>query len=286
MKKMSKYIFTIFLIILSVVKVNALSLSESNLTIANGSSKNVVLYANSETLINKVEFTMVYTTYDIPANFIVNSNYTDSNPNGIKHTINFNEELSGKIELGSIDIRVVNNPKESAGTINIHSAKGYTKNGEIVNLNIQNINVLVGKETPVNNQNDTNKEEKEIEKNLLKEIESKLVNIELKEDVYEYRISIKEDIKELDLKPILKDEKYKVDISTQKISEIKDNKITIKVSNGDYQEEYIININIKENITIDNSEFKKDNSYKSKWIVMIVIFSVILLVSLIFTNKK
>ncbi|MBQ8219450.1 MAG: hypothetical protein IJZ79_06830, partial [Bacilli bacterium] len=118
MKKMSKYIFTIFLIILSVVKVNALSLSESNLTIANGSNKNVVLYANSDTLINKVEFTMVYTTYDIPANFIVNSNYTDSNPNGIKQTINFNEELSGKIELGSVDIRVVNNPKESAGTIN------------------------------------------------------------------------------------------------------------------------------------------------------------------------
>lgn len=294
MKKLSKYIFTIFIVILSVIKVNALSVSENNLTIKKGTNKDINLYANSETLINKVEFTLVYTTYDVPANFKVNPSHTDSTPNSTKHTINFAEAISGKIELGTINIKVVDNPKDVAGTVNISGAKGYTESGEVVNLNIQTINIMVDKEETTNNEKvteDKPKEEdtsnkEEIKESLLKSIDSKIANIKLKDGLYEYRITISEDVKELDLKPILKDEKYKVEISTQKISEIKDNKIVIKVSNNDYQEEYTININIKENVEIDNSEFKANNSYKSKWIVIIVIFSILLVFSLMFTKKK
>ena len=304
MKKVGRFIFLCMILCLFINRVNALSVSKNNITIDKGGSENIELYANSDKEINKVEFTLIYMSNDVPASFIINNNYSDSNPNGIKHTISLGDAKSGKILLGTININVKSNPTEKGGSVNIHSAKGYTTDGEVVNLNSQSINVTIG--TPVNEQEEVKEEvkkeepkeepkeekkeeeKKEIDKNLLDKIESNLVKIELKKDVFEYTVIIDKEIKELDLKPVAKDKDTKVEISSQKIDEIKDNKIVITASNGDIKQEYIIKLSEKEDIvvTIDKDKFKEDNSYKGKWIGVSIVLVVILMVGFVLTKKK
>ena len=286
---MKKRILLLFLllVILLPINVQALIIEKNNLTIEKGKSENISLSTNTETEITEIQFTLVYTSYDVPAYFNVESGLTDSNPNGIVHKISFPTPISGNIKLGTIKIDVVNNPKITVGTINIHSVKATTTNGEVINLKAQTINATIG--TPIEAETEEPDKTKEIDKkNLLKKIESEIVNIELKDNVYEYSIKIKEDVKELDLKAIAKDEKYKIEISNQKIAELKDNQIIIKVTNEDYIEEYKITVNkIKvEEIEIDDEAFESTYSYKGKWIVLIIIMSIMLFVGLILTKKK
>ena len=297
MKKLVKFTILSIFMVLFISHVDALSVSKNNLTIEKGGSDKVELYANSDKEITRVEFTLIYMSNDVPAYYSVGSGLSDSNPNGIKHNISLGEAKSGKILLGTVNINVKNNPEGRGGSINIHSAKGYTSDEEEVSLNSQSINVTIG--TPVNNQEEVKKEEpkeekkeeeekKEIDKNLLDKIESKLVKIELKKDVFEYKVVIDEDIKELDLKAIPKDEKTKVEISTQKIDEIKDNKIIITASNEDIKQEYVIYLSLNKEIevTVDKSEFKENGSYKGKWIIASIVLIVILMVGLVLTKKK
>ena len=291
MRKLVKIAILTVILSLFINKAYALSVSKNSLTMEKGSSDKVELYANSDKEITSVEFTLVYSSYDVSADFIINGGYTDSNPNGITHKINLGEAKSGKILLGNISINVKSNPNGNGGTINIHSAKGYTSKGESVALNNQIINVTIGK---VNNTEEVKKEatkieeKKDIDKNLLEKIESKIVNIELKKDVFEYAVSIDKDVKELDLKVIPKDSNTKVEISNQKIEEIKDNKIVITASNGDIKQEYIINLKEKKDIevTIDKSEFKEKGIYKGKWILVSIVLVIVLIIGLVMTKKK
>lgn len=320
MKKIIKLLVLMLIVILP-INVKAMSVDKNNLTIETGKSETIGIYAEVDTEVTEIQFTMVYTTYDVPAYFNIESGLTDTNPNGISHKIIFSNPVSGKIKLGTIKTNVVNNPKVIAGTINIHSAKAITSNNETINLNAQTINVTIGKEMPKeeiepdnnldketnntnnNNNTDNNKEtpkKEEVNKkeetktenkktNLLKNIESEIVKINLKENVYEYKVNIKEDIEELDLKPIAKEENYKVEVSSQKISELKDNKIIITVKDGDNSEEYIIKVNRLnkvEKIEIDEEEFESTYKYKGKWITMIVVLSGVLFVGLLLTKKK
>ena len=55
-------------------------------------------------------------------------------------------------------------------------------------------------------------------------------------------VTYKEDVEELDLNPIARDKKYKIEISSQKISELIDNQIIITVKYGEKKEEYKIKI--------------------------------------------
>lgn len=279
-----RVITVLILLVLLPINVYALNIDNKNeLTIEKGKNENINLTTNVEQEVSEIRFTLVYTSYDIPAYFNIASGLTDSNPNGIAHKIVFSEPVSGEIELGTINVKVVNNPTIKNGTITLHSASAITTDGSVITLDSQTINVTIG--TKVDNNEEV---KKEITKNMLDKIDSSLVKIELKDDVYEYSVKIKEDIKELDLKPIAKDSNYKVEISTQKIDELKDNKIIIKVSNGDNNEEYIINVKqIKsEEVKIDKSENKVEFKYKSKWIVMIVILSLVLFVGLMMIKKK
>lgn len=286
MKKRIKYLFIIFLLLVASTKVQALEVSKNDLTLEKGGHENIELYVNTENNITQVDFTLVFSTYDIPANFFPADGLSDGNPNGIKHSITFSEAKTGKILLGSISISVRNNATDKSGTVNIHTASAKTETGETINLKVQNINVKVG--TP---QVTAEKPKEEIDKNLLDKIESNLVKIELKKDVFEYNVDIKEGLEELDLKPVAKDSKSKIDISTQKISELKDKSIIITVKNDDVEQKYIIKVNVKENtkkesnIEVDKEEFKADKSYKGKWIIMIVILGVIFVANL-FINKK
>ena len=276
----------LLLIVLLPLNVQALSVEKNDLTIEKGGKKSVALYANLEADTTEISFTLVYTTYDVPAYFSLEPGLTDRNPNGIAHKITFSNPVSGKIKLGTIDIDVVNNPKVSVGAINVHSASAVTNNGT-VNLNSQTINVTIGKEQEKPEEQPKTTEKKT---NLLDKIESEIVKIDLIEDTYEYTVKIKEDIEELDLKPIAKDEKYKVEVSTQKIKELEDNKIIIKVKDEDNTEEYIIKINTIKNkadkVEIDEEKFESSYKYKSKWVTLTIIMSVMLVFGLILTKKK
>ena len=287
MKKRIKYFFVAFiLLVIPFIKVLALSVSKNDLTIEKGGNNEIELYANTESEVISVSFTLVYSTYDIPANFTPADGFNDANPNSINHEIIFDKAKTGKILLGTIKINVKMEPKATIGTINLHTAKAKTKDGETINLNNQSINVKVG--TPV-------EEPKEEPKSaLLTKIESKIVNIELKENTYEYTVDIDSKVEELDLKGIAEDSDATVEITTQKIKELKDNKIIITVKNGDAEKKYTINIVIKEDkkvkkdneITIDNSKFEENKSYKGKWIFISIILIIILMVSLVLSRKK
>ena len=276
----------------------ALTVSENNIEIPKSDRKSIELSTNSEEMLTSVEFTLVYTTYDIPASFIVNPNYTDSNPNGIKHKIIFSEPINGNIILGNININVVDDPKDNAGTVNIHSAIGYTESGETINLTSQNINVTVLNNRETNTETneiekpkeDKHEETKEFDKNVLKEIKSDLVKINIQKDIFEYTITINNDIEKLDLEPIAINESYKVEISNQEIATWEDNKINITITDDKGNKiDYIIKVNILKDISdveIDDSDFKEKNTYKGKWIILVIIFSTILLFGLILTRKK
>ena len=316
MKKIFLLLFLLLIVILP-INVKALSVDENNLTIEKEGSENIGLYAQVDTEVTEIAFTLVYTTYDVPAYFKLESGLTDTNPNGIAHKIIFPEPVSGKVKLGTIDIRVVNNPKVTTGAINIHSGSATTTNNETINLNSQTINVTIGEteETPAeepttenkpteeepkqedkkenNKKEETKKEENKQEdktiKKLLEKIESDIVKINLKDNVYEYTVKVKEEIEELDLKPIVKDEKYKVEITTQKISELENNQIIITVKDGDNTETYKIKVNIlekNEEIEIDEEEFNPSYKYKGKWLTLIVVMSVVLVAGLVLTKKK
>ncbi len=287
MKRIIKYLFATFLMFATFSHVYALEVSKSDLTIEKGGSDTVELYANTESEISSVTFTLVFSTYDIPANFSTASGVTDSNPNGITHTLKFDEAKSGKVLLGTVDISVKNNATDTVGSVNIHTASAKTTSDETINLSARNINIKVGtKEEP--KQEEPKEEPKEVDKNLLDKIESKLVKIELKKNVFDYSVYVEKDTEELDLKPIAKDKDTKVDITSQKISELKDNKIIITAKNGDITQSYNIRVNIKEveQITIDKEEFKEDKSYKGKWIVISILLIIALILSMLFNKNK
>lgn len=282
---MKKIITTLLMLTILFVgnnKILALTVSEDNITLAAGSEKNISLYANTEEEVATVSFDLFFTTYDIPAYFYVDSSFTDSQPDGPSHKITFSETKSGQILLGNITIKSKSNPQDLTGMVNIQNAKAIKEDGSVIRLNTENINIKIGQETPKEEQ--TTKEE-----NLLKSIESEKVKIKLQENVFEYDITINKELEELDLKPVPKKDTYKVEISSQKISELTDNKITIKVSGDNNEEEYIIKVNrLKdvESTEIDNTDFKENNSYKSKWIIMIIILSIGLVIGLIVVKKK
>lgn len=298
MKYFLKFICLIVTFFMLTTGVLALTVSENNIEIPKSDRKSIELSTNSEEMLTSVEFTLVYTTYDIPASFIVNPNYTDSNPNGIKHKIIFSEPINGNIILGNININVVDNPKDNTGTVNIHSAIGYTESGETINLTSQNINVTVLNNRETNTETneiekpkeDKHEETKEFDKNVLKEIKSDLVKINIQKDIFEYTITINNDIEKLDLEPIAINESYKVEISNQEIATLEDNKINITITDDKGNKiDYIIKVNILKDISdveIDDSDFKEKNTYKGKWIILVIIFSIILLFGLILTRKK
>lgn len=328
MKKFKCVLLFIVLMIFSVVKVNALSVDKNEITIKNGGKETINLSTNVEVEVSSVVFRLVYTSNDVPANFYVNG-YTD-NITGTVHEISLGTSTSGNISLGTIEVKVVDSPKDKIGSINIVEAKAITPEGDEVPLERQTITITVDNsdnttsnddiDNSINNNGNTvtnpdnnlednssntdnvtsdkkdestlkeegiKKDDKETEKvNLLKSIDSDLVNINLKNNVYDYVVKVKEDIKELDLKPVAIDDSYKVEVSSQKIEELVDGKITITISKEDVKEVYTINVKILEDIEVDNNEFSSSYSYKGKWITIIVILSVVLVIGLLFVRKR
>lgn len=280
MKIVKRIIFLLVVFLINLPLVSALSVDSTELTVAKGEKSTVNVYADLKEETTKVSFSLVYTTYDVPATFKAEEGIT-LKTNTTKNTLTFSEAQKGQVKLGTIEISILKSAKANKGTIRLNSATATSKSGNISKLDPVELTVTIG--TSTNNSTSVK------ESNLLKEITSKIVNIDLKDNVYTYEVNVKEDVKELDLVAVPKDEKSKVVISSQKISELKDGKITINVTSpSNTKEEYTVKVNVlKTNkVEIDKEEFKADSSYKGKWVVVIIVSVVALLFGFTLSKKE
>lgn len=280
MKIVKRIIFLLVVFLINLPLVSALSVDNTELTVAKGEKSTVNVYADLKEETTKVSFSLVYTTYDVPATFKAEEGIT-LKTNTTKNTLTFSEAQKGQVKLGTIEISILKSAKANKGTIRLNSATATSKSGNISKLDPVELTVTIG--TSTNNSTSVK------ESNLLKEITSKIVNIDLKDNVYTYEVNVKEDVKELDLVAVPKDEKSKVVISSQKISELKDGKITINVTSpSNTKEEYTVKVNVlKTNkVEIDKEEFKADSSYKGKWVVVIIVSVVALLFGFTLSKKE
>ena len=280
MKIVKRIIFLLVVFLINLPLVSALSVDNTELTVAKGEKSTVNVYADLKEETTKVSFSLVYTTYDVPATFKAEEGIT-LKTNTTKNTLTFSEAQKGQVKLGTIEISILKSAKANKGTIRLNSATATSKSGNISKLDPVELTVTIG--TSTNNSTSVK------ESNLLKGITSKIVNIDLKDNVYTYEVNVKEDVKELDLVAVPKDEKSKVVISSQKISELKDGKIIINVTSpSNTKEEYTVKVNVlkTDKVEIDKEEFKADSSYKGKWVVVIIVSVVALLFGLTLSKKE
>lgn len=280
MKIVKRIIFLLVVFLINLPLVSALSVDNTELTVAKGEKSIVNVYADLKEETTKVSFSLVYTTYDVPATFKAEEGIT-LKTNTTKNTLTFSEAQKGQVKLGTIEISILKSAKANKGTIRLNSATATSKSGNISKLDPVELTVTIG--TSTNNSTSVK------ESNLLKGITSKIVNIDLKDNVYTYEVNVKEDVKELDLVALPKDEKSKVVISSQKISDLKDGKITINVTSpSNTKEEYTVKVNVlkTDKVEIDKEEFKADSSYKGKWVVVIIVSVVALLFGFTLSKKE
>ena len=280
MKIVKRLIFLLVVFLINLPLVSALSVDSTELTVAKGEKSTVNVYADLKEETTKVSFSLVYTTYDVPATFKAEEGIT-LKTNTTKNTLTFSEAQKGQVKLGTIEISILKSAKANKGTIRLNSATATSKSGNISKLDPVELTVTIG--TSTNNSTSVK------ESNLLKGITSKIVNIDLKDNVYTYEVNVKEDVKELDLVAVPKDEKSKVVISSQKISELKDGKIIINVTSpSNTKEEYTVKVNVlkTDKVEIDKEEFKADSSYKGKWVVVIIVSVVALLFGFTLSKKE
>lgn len=280
MKIVKRIIFLLVVFLINLPLVSALSVDNTELTVAKGEKSTVDVYADLKEETTKVSFSLVYTTYDVPATFKAEEGIT-LKTNTTKNTLTFSEAQKGQVKLGTIEISILKSAKANKGTIRLNSATATSKSGNISKLDPVELTVTIG--TSTNNSTSVK------ESNLLKGITSKIVNIDLKDNIYTYEVNVKEDVKELDLVAVPKDEKSKVVISSQKISELKDGKIIINVTSpSNTKEEYTVKVNVlKTNkVEIDKEKFKADSSYKGKWVVIIIVSVVALLFGFTISKKE
>lgn len=257
----------------------ALSVDNNELTLTRGENSTVDVYADLKEDTASVSFSLVFTTYDVPATFKENKGFKNE-LSGTKNTISFTKLQKGKIKLGTIKIDVSKDARANSGTIKLTNAIASASSGKVIKLNPIEITVIVNKNS---------NEDKAKESNLLKEIKSDIVTIGLKDNVYMYEVNLLEEVEELDLQAIPKDEKSKVSISNQKINDLKDGKIIITVTSAsNTREEYTIKVNVlkTEKVEIDREKFEADTSYKRKWIVVIIVSTMVLGIGFVLNRKK
>lgn len=275
MKKIFRYIIVVFLMTISIRKVDALSVDKSEVSLVRGGNISLTLKENFTSKISKIEFNLVYSNKDIKGSFNSNSGIDDNN--GIKHSISYSKPISGEVDIGTININVSNDINSFSGKVSLVSAKAITVDGNSIDLDGPIINVRVEEDVSDSASSD---------KDLLERIDSKLVKINLESGVYEYNVLVNNDIKELDLEPVAKDNKTSINISSQKLISGKDNKITIDVSKGSVLQSYIINVSYEEPLEIDQSKFTANNNYKNKWLILMGVFGILFTGSLITIKVK
>ena len=283
MKHLTKLILIFMTFLIQIAVVDALSLDSNTITLSKGESSSVGIYANLDEEATSVSFSLIFTSYDVPATFKVEDGFKNVVSNSIKNTVTFDSPKKGKVKLGTIEVNVKQASKTNIGSVRINNAVANLVNGKTVKLNSTVLDITVGTES--NSVENT----KPKESNLLKEIKSNIATIELKNDVHSYEVNVSEDVKELDLVAIPKNEKSKVEISSQKVEELKDGNIIITVTSPSLaKEEYKIKVNIlkPEKVNIDNEEFESNTTYKWKWVVVIIVSVVALLFGFTLSKKE
>lgn len=275
----------IIVLFLPFTGVKALSVSNNNVIVSEGGSDEVELYADVINDIKEISFSLVYSTYDISANFVADSllKNVSYSVSGVKHTISFDEKKNGKILLGVVKIDASNAKINTIGTINIYNVTAVDVDNKVVTLNGQTITVKV---------DNSSTEKKNIDGNddmLLDSIYSDIVKIDLEKGIFKYDVFVDSNISKLDLKPVAIDKDCIVDISTQEIGGLSNSQIVITARLNDVTQKYVINVKPKDeerDIVIDNSEFTRNNNYKKKWLVIIAVLCVILLFNVIIVKLK
>ena len=275
MKKIMKFLPILLLFFFTSINVKALSVSQTDVKIHKGESINIDVYENIDETINTIDFNLIFTTYDITGDFIPDKKFKDKMLSGTKHSLSFDDDLYGKVKIGTVEIKASSNPKTFNGVIRIDN----------IPINV----TIIDSDTSVLPP-DEQKEPEIDDYNLLQKIDSQITNITLKENIFEYTVEINQDVKELDLVPIPKDDSFDVNISSQKIEDLKDNKIIITVSKETLTQEYVINVKIKQDnpVVETNSNASENflNTYKNIIISAIVFLSFILVIGIIFYIKK
>lgn len=284
-----KFLF-IFVVIssvfLGIIDAKALEVVELNPTMQKGETKDVELYVNAPSDTKQVKFSLTFLSYDVVGTFEASSGVLTNN--GVSHTINFAEPITGKVKLGTVKIKVSTNALVNAGTINLYNASATLIDDTVTKLNTQSINVSIVK----------TKEKEEVKTNLLKTINSDIVEISLEPNKYEYELSVKNDVDKLDLTATAIDETYKVDITAQTLKEGK-NQIFITVSKEDISEKYTINVtreekeeatveikNNKDEVKKDNTSKTKNKNFKSGWTIVIIGLIGVFIVGVLLLKKK
>ena len=334
MKRITKYLIMLVIFLVPILKVNALSLSKSELTIEPGKSDSVELYANipEDQKVTSITVTVVFTDDQIKVGFRPNSSYTSSTSDST-HTFTFSDEgVSGRILLGTMTATVSENVAATSGTATAYQASARTVDGETLSLTSKTLTINVNKTTvdpePEPEPASSSKQEEPapatsskreepvvassskkeeaaasssampepievVDEGLLEKIDSELVVIKLEANTYKYTVYVdKSEVTELDLVPKAKDEEAKIYIETQKIAELENDAIAINVTKGETEQTYIIIVkDISEmptipDIEIDTGSFNKDNSYKLKWLVVIVGLVIVLVGSMFVVKKK
>lgn len=288
MKRISVLVFLLVFLIFP-LESKALSVSQNDVYVEKGTEKYIDLYVNVEQEISSLSFNMTFSTYDIPASITFEPGITNT-VSGVSYNLSFSEPIVGKVKIGSVKVKVVNNPTVTKGSVNITYPKAYTLNGDKILLNYQDININIGSSNEVIDQPITQEKIK-----LLERINSNIVNIDLQENVYEYEVNIKEDVAELDLSPVLTNNSYSVEVSNQKISELNDNTIIIKATDGTNTEEYKIKVKVsKEEVNNKKEETTKQENkkststfkYKGKWVMLIISLLGVLFIGVVINNKS
>ena len=265
-------IIAVLFVLLSLTNVKAFSVEKDTFYIIPGNREEIHLYADVEEEIVSVSFNLTFSSYDASATFAPNKAFKD-NAGNISHVVTLNEPTSGKIDLGVLTIKTKATARigENAETVLINKGIAKTQSGKEIELDRVNILVYLGEQDEY-----TEDEEPVIDTTaeLLDRIDSSIVNITLKKNVFEYTVTVPAGTVELDLKPITKSETVKVTTSSQKISELEDNTIIITLEDGKVTQKYKIKVNVKKAIQeteIDYSNENKEYHYKWKYLVIILI---------------
>lgn len=273
------FVLGVMIIFIGMNDVKALEVANLNPSMQSGETENIDLYVNVPDDTEKVTFLLSFLSYDVIGSF--ESSISTLTNDGITHSVSFDKPVEGRVKLGMIKIKISDNPTINTSTINLYNANAISVDGVITKLNNQSIQVNIKKE--------------EVKTNLLKKINSDIVNISLKPNKYEYDVLVKNEVDKLDLNAIAIDETYKIDITDQSLKEGK-NQIFINVTKGDILEKYIINVT-REKKEESKEEIKSESwkeqvskienkNFKSGWTGIITGLGVIFIVGLFMLKKK
>ncbi len=270
----------VLITLFTLTEVKAFSVDKDTFYIEPGKKEEVHLYANVEEEITSITFSLTFSSYDASATFTPLKGIKDNYNGTTGHEVVFSEAQKGKIDLGVVTIKTKTSAKERdhAETVLINKGIAKTEDGKQINLNRVNMLIYFGEEGETTTTTNT---EPAINTptNLLERIDSDIVTINLKENIFEYTVTVPSGTEELDLKPITTSESVRVTISSQVINELTDGAITITLEDGKTTQNYKINVKVKKAVKeteVDSTTEAKEYHYKWKYIVVIVLCGAII----------